>query len=176
MRQMVLSLFWGYTTCSWMNITHQQHEIGFCINCTPVLSYICQLGEKLDIKLNLLKLCQCVIKNSNMCSVQVILQVDVFFWCVRGRRWRRPLTSLPFCSASSKNMWMEVLSQRFQRSLMAQWVEDPTLTLLWHGFDPWPQNFHMLQVWPKNISYLPFYVLKITWWMIMIKYLWSVSL
>ena len=26
---------------------------------------------------------------------------------------------------------------------MAQWVKDPALLLLWHGFDPWPGNFHM---------------------------------
>ena len=34
----------------------------------------------------------------------------------------------------------------------AQWVKDPTLLQLWYrsqlplGFDPWPRNFHMLQV------------------------------
>ena len=28
---------------------------------------------------------------------------------------------------------------------MAQWVKDPPLALLWHGFDPWPGNFHMPQ-------------------------------
>ena len=39
---------------------------------------------------------------------------------------------------------------------MAQWVKDLALSLLWLwlllwlGFDPWPGNFHMLQVWPKN--------------------------
>ena len=32
---------------------------------------------------------------------------------------------------------------------MAQWVKDLVLSLqqlrslLWHGFDPWPRNFHM---------------------------------
>ena len=24
---------------------------------------------------------------------------------------------------------------------MAQWVKHPLLSLLWHGFDPWPKNF-----------------------------------
>ena len=39
---------------------------------------------------------------------------------------------------------------------MAQWVKDPALSLLWlrlplqRGFDPWPGNFHMLQVWWKK--------------------------
>ena len=28
---------------------------------------------------------------------------------------------------------------------MAQWVKDPTLPLLWLGFNPWPGNFCMLQ-------------------------------
>ena len=40
--------------------------------------------------------------------------------------------------------------------MVAQRVKDPVLSLqqlgllLWHGFDPWPQNFHMLWAWPKN--------------------------
>ena len=39
---------------------------------------------------------------------------------------------------------------------MAQWVKDPVITAavlvtaLWNRFYPWPRNFHMLQVWPKN--------------------------
>ena len=39
-------------------------------------------------------------------------------------------------------------------SLMAKWVKDLMLSLqqlgllLWHGFDPWPVNFHMPQTWP----------------------------
>ena len=55
---------------------------------------------------------------------------------------------------------------------MAQWVKDLVLSLqwlgllLWCGFDPWPRNFHMLEVQPKkkkknleNISIL-LYVFK----------------
>lgn len=35
---------------------------------------------------------------------------------------------------------------------MAQWVEDPTLSLwfwllLWHVFEAWPRNFGVLQEW-----------------------------
>ena len=41
-------------------------------------------------------------------------------------------------------------------SLLAQGVKDPALLLLslwlqlWHGFSPWPGNFHMLQGGPKR--------------------------
>ena len=39
---------------------------------------------------------------------------------------------------------------------MAQWVNDPALSLqrlgslLWHRFDPWPRNFHMPWAWPER--------------------------
>ena len=33
---------------------------------------------------------------------------------------------------------------------MAQQVQDPVLSLLWHGFDPWPGNFCLPQVPPKK--------------------------
>ena len=35
---------------------------------------------------------------------------------------------------------------------MAQQVEDPALSLLWHGFDLWPRNFHMPWVPPAKES------------------------
>ena len=35
-------------------------------------------------------------------------------------------------------------------SLVAQWVEDPVLSLLWCGFDPWLRNFHMPWMQPKK--------------------------
>ena len=41
-------------------------------------------------------------------------------------------------------------------SLVAQWVKDPALSLLWlwlqlwHGFDPWPRNFCMPQAQPER--------------------------
>ena len=44
----------------------------------------------------------------------------------------------------------------FKSSFVAQWVKSLVLQLqwlrplLWHGFCPWPGNFHMLQVWPNN--------------------------
>ena len=30
-----------------------------------------------------------------------------------------------------------------------QWVKDPALRQLWLGFDPWPRNFHVPQMWLK---------------------------
>ena len=32
---------------------------------------------------------------------------------------------------------------------MAQQVKDPTLSLLWYRFDPWPRNFCMQRKWAK---------------------------
>lgn len=39
-------------------------------------------------------------------------------------------------------------------SLVAQQMKDPVLALQWLGFDPWPWNFPMPQVWPKDVSAL----------------------
>ena len=33
---------------------------------------------------------------------------------------------------------------------MPEWVKDPAVSLLCCRFDPWPGNFHMLQVWQKT--------------------------
>ena len=35
-------------------------------------------------------------------------------------------------------------------SLVAQWVKDLALALLWHRFDPWLRSFWMPQVQPKK--------------------------
>ena len=35
-------------------------------------------------------------------------------------------------------------------SLVVQGVKDPALSLLWLGFEPWPENFYMLQMPPKK--------------------------
>ena len=37
--------------------------------------------------------------------------------------------------------------KEWRRSMVGQPVKDLVLLLLWHGFDPWPGNFCMLQVW-----------------------------
>ena len=45
--------------------------------------------------------------------------------------------------------WRTVISaqEEFPGGLL---VKDPELSLLWLGFDPWPMNFHMPQIWPKT--------------------------
>ena len=46
--------------------------------------------------------------------------------------------------------------ENHQNSLVAQWVKEPALallwlgSLLWHRFDPWARNFPMLGAWPKK--------------------------
>ena len=46
--------------------------------------------------------------------------------------------------------------KKLRSFLVVLWVKDPVLPqqwlrlLLWHGFDPWPWNFHMRQAWPKK--------------------------
>lgn len=35
-------------------------------------------------------------------------------------------------------------------SLVAEWVKDPTLSLLWLWFDSWPINFHLPRVQQKK--------------------------
>ena len=46
--------------------------------------------------------------------------------------------------------------KKVSTSLAVHWVKDPALSLqrlrllLWHRCDPWPRNFHMLQVEPKK--------------------------
>lgn len=34
--------------------------------------------------------------------------------------------------------------------LMAQWVKEPAMSLLWHQVHPWPWNFHVVWVQPKK--------------------------
>ena len=57
-------------------------------------------------------------------------------------------------------MWQErgngMSREKCGRPLRAQWVKDTALSLLqlgsllWHGFSPWPGNFHMPWAWPKK--------------------------
>ena len=39
-------------------------------------------------------------------------------------------------------------------------VEDPALSLLGHGLNPWPGNLCLLQVWPKKKGCINFKVAK----------------
>ena len=43
----------------------------------------------------------------------------------------------------------DILNETFQEFPSGLAVKDLALSLLWHGLDPWPRNFHMQQVWPK---------------------------
>ena len=42
--------------------------------------------------------------------------------------------------------------KRSRSFLVTQWAKDLVFSLLWHGFNPWPRNFHMTQAWPKKKS------------------------
>ena len=42
------------------------------------------------------------------------------------------------------------LKINFRSSLVAEWVGDLALSLLWCVFDPWPGKFHMLHAWSKR--------------------------
>ena len=43
-----------------------------------------------------------------------------------------------------------IIGTKYWISLVAQWVKDSALLLLWYRFDPWPRNFHMMQVWQNK--------------------------
>ena len=64
---------------------------------------------------------------------------------------------------NSANIPAEISKEEFKaitiwHSLVVQQVKDPMLSLqqlgvlLWHGFDPWPGNLHMPQVWPNKVK------------------------
>ena len=58
------------------------------------------------------------------------------------------------------NLWLVLFFNLFKSvfwsSLAAQWLKDLAWSLLWlslllwHGFDPWPWNFGLLQSWSKR--------------------------
>ena len=51
---------------------------------------------------------------------------------------------------------MEIVGESDLQSSLVQRVKDLALSLqwfgslLWHRFNPWPQNFHKLHMWPKK--------------------------
>ena len=51
--------------------------------------------------------------------------------------------------------------------VVGQWVKDPALLQMWHRsplwfvFDPWPGNFHVPQLWPKNKKIIKYKINKI---------------
>ena len=61
------------------------------------------------------------------------------------------------CLNLTGSLWMELTkAKEYRSSLVAQQVKDLVSSLqqlgslLWHGFDPWPRNFRMWQVWQKK--------------------------
>ena len=55
-----------------------------------------------------------------------------------------------------ENVGIGIRTTWVQTSFMELWVKDPALPLQWPRFDPWPGNFHMLWVWPKQKKYSGF--------------------
>ena len=59
-----------------------------------------------------------------------------------------------------KRYFVTLYKKVLRSSLVVEGVEDLALSLqqlrslLWRGFDPWPGNFHMLQLWPKKKTHL----------------------
>ena len=55
-----------------------------------------------------------------------------------------------------KGYFVTLYKKVLRSSLVVEGVEDLALSLqqlrslLWRGFDPWPGNIHMLQLWPKK--------------------------
>ena len=47
--------------------------------------------------------------------------------------------------------WKELKKNKYEFSL-AQSVNDPALSLLWHRFNPWTKNFHMPQGCPPPLA------------------------
>ena len=64
-------------------------------------------------------------------------------------------------------MWKEtsyIQNESFRSSLVAHQVKYPSLSLqwleslLWHGLDPWPRNFHMSQLQQKKKLYYYYFL------------------
>ena len=59
-----------------------------------------------------------------------------------------------------KGYFVTLYKKVLRSSLVVEGVEDLALSLqqlrslLWRGFDPWPGNIHMLQLWPKKKKHL----------------------
>ena len=54
------------------------------------------------------------------------------------------------CRFCVQDVWEKnLLCNGPRRSLAAQGVKDLALSLLWHGYDPWPRNFCMPWMQPK---------------------------
>ena len=80
------------------------------------------------------------------CSVRIIVHVDFFFNVFVGEGGCHILLHhLDPCWSHFFLMWRK----EFLGGLS---VKNSALSLLWHDFNPWPGNFCMPQLWPKNIN------------------------
>ena len=73
--------------------------------------------------------------------------------CTGHRMQEGPTDRVPVFIELRASSHMRLLKFKLIKiSLVAPWVKDPVLSvqwlksLLWHGFNPWTRNFHMLQV------------------------------
>ena len=57
-----------------------------------------------------------------------------------------PYTNGIFFSHKKRKYGSSLVQQVKDLSLSLLWFR----SLLWHGFSPWPGNFHMPWVWPKK--------------------------
>ena len=61
----------------------------------------------------------------------------------------RPLAwELPCAAGAALKKQNQTNKNSSRSSLVVQLVKGLVLSLLWHGFYPWPRNFHMLQMCP----------------------------
>ena len=54
------------------------------------------------------------------------------------------------CAAGAALKRQKERNRKGQSSLVVKQVKDPVLSLLWHGFDPWPGKGHMPQAQQKK--------------------------
>lgn len=73
---------------------------------------------------------------------------DSIFCMWTVNKWKNRIEN----SNVRKNHFMSFRNTHFKiifwSSLVAQWLKNLVLKLLWHRFDPWPQSVHMMRVWP----------------------------
>ena len=76
------------------------------------------------------------------------LQIIVYVCCNLSKRYLEDLQKvfisiLPNSVLRLERQWAMIETIRRRSSLVAQWVRDPVLSLLWCGFNPWLGNFCM---------------------------------
>uniref|UniRef100_A0A8D1NNL7 Eukaryotic translation initiation factor 3 subunit L n=1 Tax=Sus scrofa TaxID=9823 RepID=A0A8D1NNL7_PIG len=69
--------------------------------------------------------------------------------CHRCKKKKKPTKNL-FLAHQTKKPPPKKPKSYLRSSLVAQWGKRPALSVLWHGFDPWPGNFCVLRAWPRK--------------------------